>query len=592
MQALQETPNLCRPLWGKSSISYRSLVTRYSLSSSLPHFLRHKTTSVSSRVLQAMDVEDSLTPLQKGYNYLTDSCNAKRCFQPVVSGYADFRESKKSPFYEFFDTSLILDLLHNKPFDAVTREVCLRYLKDSQGANKLFSFFEDATLLPQDVDDTSLATLNLLRHRKMSRKAAMQVADAIIANVDEKGVIQTYFPPTGGRDGRIDLSVCANAMRLIHQLGRGHEALPTEDYLYSFLDKMRLLNQTGSLYYGNHAFFYFMWDALKISESLNKRFADLFADRVVTSIGSSESPIDLASRIIVTSEMGLSNYMEIDKLYRLQQKDGSWPIDVAYTGSRKNLYWGSKMVTTAFALRALDNDVVTQLNHKMRTLPVLSRGFEVANAYLKYTKDFIPLSFKRRIIVVTHTETLSARDSKFYETDKESPSNSLTEKGKHHAISIAKRLRGGVSTPNVVIFHGENTRTFQTAELLKREFPDVSPACASWLNEINCFDWHGKETQEVIKTSSVAQAMFSQSNSLAQASKGQSFLEFLNGVYEGLLQLQKTEQEKTTILLCTSRVNLVAIKVLTQRDVLYDAYSHIDWSTMARKTETGSFFTL
>ncbi|MGZ8945734.1 MAG: hypothetical protein ACXW1W_09945, partial [Methylococcaceae bacterium] len=81
---------------------------------------------------------------------------------------------------------------------------------------------------------------------------------------------------------------------------------------------------------------------------------------------------------------------------------------------------------------------------------------------------------------------------------------------------------------------------------------------------------------------------FLKSNCLAKASKGQSFLEYLNEIYKGLLYLQATQNETSQILLCTSRVALVAIKVLLQMDVEFDSQHHIDWSIMARKTKTGT----
>lgn len=548
-----------------------------------------KIESVSAHVLEKMDFIDQSTPIEKGYNYLIDSCNAKRCFQPYVSQYSDFRISHKSPFPEIFDTALILDTLNGKQFDSTIVQTCLKYLRDHRGTNKLFSFFEDPRLLPQDVDDTALATLMLMNNQKISPQDAKTAADAIIANVNDNGIIQTYFSPRGGRDGRIDPSVCANALRLIHQLGQGNESLPTENYLYSFLEKTGCLD---NVYYGNRLFFYFMWEAMKISGSLKNRFISLFANRLISDIGSSANPIDLASRVIVSTEMGLSNDMEIDKLYRLQQKDGSWPIDIAYTGSRKNLYWGSKAISTAFALRALDNEKTIQLKNKLFSLPVLSMGFEIVDGLLKYGKTFSPLSLKSRVIVVTHPETFSTQASKFYESDKQSPNNSLTEKGKQEALSIGKRLKKEIACHPIIIYHADNTRTFETAQIIKGEFPDSIPQSVSWLNEINCFDWHGRDTQEVLETDFLAQAMFLKSNCLAKASKGQSFLEYLNEVYNGLRYLQSTQNETSKILLCTSRVALVAIKILVQIDVEFDSQHHIDWSAMARTTKTGTVFNL
>lgn len=556
------------------------------------HKSLNKTSSLSAFVLEKMSLSSKATPVEKGYKYLMDSCNAKRCFQPSVSQYPDFRKIYSTPFPEIFDTSLILDLLHRKQLDPVIVRTGLRYILENQAENKLFCFFEDHSLLPQDVDDTSLAMIVLMKYQKANADDVGKVADAIIRNVDENGIIQTYFPPRNGRDGRLDLSVCANALRFIHQIGRGNECKPTENYLYKFLEKMKPLDNSGSLYYGNHAFIYFMWEAIKSSESLKARFGSLFADRVKSLINSSSSSIDLASRIAVLAEMNIPNFMEIDRLFHLHQEDGSWPMEVAYTGSRKNLFWGSKMVTTAFALHALDRENVAQLSQKMQSLPVLSKGFQVVDGYLQYTKSFSPLTLKFKIIVVTHTETYSSRSSKFYDADKDSLCNSLTEKGKQDVSYLTEILKKNISDNPIIIFHGENKRTYETAEIIKSHFKGSSSKSDSWLNELNCApEWLGKHHQEVLENDFIAQAMFLKSNCLANPSNGENFLEFLNTVYTGLNNLQNKEFEKNTlIVLCTSRVNLVAIKILLQKEVILDSDHNIDWSTMAKNTKAGTTF--
>lgn len=548
--------------------------------------------SVSSYVLEKMHADNGLSPIEKGYKYLEDGCGAKRCFQPYISANPSFKHRTMTPFPEIFDTALILDLLYEKPLDPIITNACLIYLKNNQRSNHLFSFFEDPTLLPQDVDDTALVALNLIRHRQISHQVAEKIGDAILLNTAENGIIQTYFPPRGGREGKIDPSVCANALRLLHCLGKGDGSFPTENYLYDLLEKMNPADSAEGLYYGKYAFFYFMWEAIKQSNSLKKRFESLFIDRVVASIGASSSPIDLATRVTVLIELGLNNDMEIDKLYRLQQKDGSWPIDIAYTGSRKNLYWGSKMVSTAFAIRALDHKKCSELKDKLRKLPVFTIGIEIVNGSLKYKESFSPLLVKHSIVVVTHTETPSVLNARFYDADKESPNNALTEKGKQDAITLAKKLESFVLNRSLTILHGDNIRALQTAQSIQRYFDLSAVRCVSWLNEINCLDWSGRGIAEVLETNFAAQAMFLKSDCLVKASKGQNFLEILNIVYEGLIHLQQTEREGKTIILSTSRVTLVAIKILLGKDIIYCSNRKIDWSAMAKQTKNGTIFPL
>lgn len=545
--------------------------------------------SLSASILEKIKLRDSRSPIEKGYDYLVAACNAKRCFQPVVSKDHNFKVFKPTPFPEIFDTCLILDLLSKRRLDPVIVQTGLRYIAENQRPDGLFSFFEDSSLLPQDVDDTSLAMLVLLDHQKVKKSDALQVADAIVKNVDERGIIQTYFPPRYGRDGRIDPAVCANAIRFLYKVGRGEACKPTVDHLYSYLENMK--QKKDDLYYGKGIFFHFMWEALKTSSLLKERFQPLFRDRLIAQIGSTSTPIDLASRVSVLSEMGISNYMEMEKLYHLQQEDGSWPIDVAYTGSRKNLFWGSRAISTAFAFQALDDAQGMELRRKMQTLPILLNEFEVVSGKLRYKDTHSISSMTFKIIAVTHGETLAARNKRFYDSDSDSTNNTLTDKGKEDVQNVARRLQREVTANNIVLFHGENRRTLQTALIIQEVFSATELHCASWLNEINCANWYGNSTQEVLNVNFSAQAMFNDSDCLAKCVDGENFLEVLNRVYMGLSALQKGNfKNDTVIILCTSRVNMVALKVLLKDAIEYDSNGNIHWALMSRKVGSSAVF--
>ncbi len=531
------------------------------------------------------------TPLEKGYSYLIHNCNARYCYQPVVSADPQFSEVVKTPFPEIFDTTLILDLLIDKPFCPITLEIAHNYISKHQKEDNLFTFFEDPTLLPADVDDTALAMLVLLKNRKRTEKEAHAVVDKIVTNCDEEGRIQTYFPPQNGRESRVDPSVCANALRLIHLLGRGSECKATEDFLFHYLEELSSLPSEKNLYYGNQTFFYFMGEALKVSPGLRKRFESLFIERMRSCIGSSMGAIDLATRVIVSNDWGVLNPMEVEKLSFLQKDDGSWPLDVAYTGSRKNLYWGSSMLSTAFALRALDHEKVQADQKERAAMPIFAQGFELKSGLLSYGKSFEPFHFDYETLAITHTETLSALSGKFYAPDPNATANALTAKGEQDAHELGRRLKAEVGEKPCLILHGDNTRTFQTASAICAQIPTASLQRAVWLSEIQCGEWLGSDSAHVLQTNFTAISMFHHSNCLAQPKDGENFLTFLNNIYLGLKELQKKNLPKNTIvLLCTSRVNLVALKILTQNEVIDHTY--IDWSQMAKSTKPGTLFPL
>jgi len=238
----------------------------------------------------------------------------------------------------------------------------------------------------------------------------------------------------------------------------------------------------------------------------------------------------------------------------------------------------------------LDNKKVFQTRKKMFSLPIFSIGLELSNGLLSYNKFFKIIKSRHEMVAITHTETPSGLLSKFYDPDPASLSNALTEKGQKDARALGYSLRAEFGEKPVVILHAKNTRTFQTALAIREQLPQAKMECANWLNEIYCSEWLGQDSGKVLQTNFTASSMFHHSNCLAHPKDGENFLEFLNKIYLGLKELQQRDVNDTTILLCTSRVNLVALKILTQRDIEYDSNTRIDWARMAHKSKAGTVF--
>jgi hypothetical protein len=64
-------------------------------------------------------------------------------------------------------------------------------------------------------------------------------------------------------------------------------------------------------------------------------------------------PLELAQRIITLSLLDIPAPEEVQQLARLQNPDGSWPADGFFHYGRTKIYFGSRALTTAFALKAI-----------------------------------------------------------------------------------------------------------------------------------------------------------------------------------------------------------------------------------------------
>jgi len=297
----------------------------------------------------------------QSYKYISNTWNITNCFQ---SGFAECEEFKRvrefkeyhSPYLlrELFPAMFILDLLYDSQLEAKTKNDLLDLLRNNSTKEGLYSYFVDERFLPPDVDDTALALASLIKANRISVSAASYAVDQILSNVSPEGIIEVFFVSDGPLKGEIDPVVCANALYVIYMLGKENQAKKTESFVYETL-------QSGNypyLYYPSEDMFLYMVSRLVHSfPEMRKKFGEILSKRVVARIGSSEDPIDLAARVIAGKSVGIKNASESKKLLDLQNEDGSWRDDVFFQAKRpsngKLYFYGSKEVTTAFAIRAL-----------------------------------------------------------------------------------------------------------------------------------------------------------------------------------------------------------------------------------------------
>ena len=199
---------------------------------------------------------------------------------------------------ESFTAMLVADLLQSTPgFGALAKGI-VEMLERELADEDVFYFFKEHARLPADADCTAIGLSVLLRADPAFADTAHSALDRIKANCDRKGVVETYFDPTGERSGLVDPVVCANVLFLAHQLGRENELLATEDFVVEVLLDGRYL--AGTRYYpAPETFLYFLARVVHgfPHSRLTQRVRHALRQAIIARVGTSNSPIDVAQRV-------------------------------------------------------------------------------------------------------------------------------------------------------------------------------------------------------------------------------------------------------------------------------------------------------
>ncbi|KAH8119661.1 HAD-like protein [Phellopilus nigrolimitatus] len=215
---------------------------------------------------------------------------------------------------------------------------------------RLFNFFIGGPVMtsevfPFDLDTTSIG-LTVSTH--VDHETKMGVMDEMLTYVNKDGIIQTYFDPSRPRTDPI---VCVNVLTFFHMHGRGSELSLTLDWVYSVLQHRAYLD--GTLYYvGGDAFLFFLSRLLSVSPTVYQRFAPLFARRCFERSGADGDALALAMRIIAGAAAGVRMYIDHERLLRMQEEDGGFPLGWAYKYGGSGILLGNKGWTTALAVQA------------------------------------------------------------------------------------------------------------------------------------------------------------------------------------------------------------------------------------------------
>jgi len=323
--------------------------------------------------LKGWIARETQCPVQKAFSYLESSLSICSGFQIKISRNQDLSNCLLLPRWEKFTSALAVDLLKDMPIDSAVVPFLLKFV-EPEWKNKewpqdyeAFNYFtnRDICQFPDDVDDTSLCTLALYDHGKMRRDVFNRIVERVLSNtVKESGVIQTYLPPQGseGRMNRVCCAVCCNAMRLIYAAGMRTRAPKTEEYLLRTLETRAYINHI-EFYSVPDIFLYFLSMAVVRSKEARDLFLDKLTSNLLDRAKDSEKQSILASayRILAAEALGLLNIpsfasnleSDVRRIRETQLSDGSWPNDEMMHTNRMRLYYGSEVVTTLHAARAL-----------------------------------------------------------------------------------------------------------------------------------------------------------------------------------------------------------------------------------------------
>ncbi|WP_028935904.1 hypothetical protein [Pseudonocardia spinosispora] len=235
-----------------------------------------------------------------------------------------------------------------------------------------FRVFPKAPVSAAGTDCTAIAVTGMHRHQLLvDQQADMFASELLLASTvwdaevgPHAGVMPVYWDDEPDsdrplRERRHDAVIGANALYAIH-LAKGHTAdiVPTLDYLTEHLTSRAYLSGTRH-YPSPDAFLCAAAELCAACERCDDKLGGLVRRALTERMsdrGVCFAAIDMALRIIAADLLGIQTRQpqRREALAALQDRDGSWPACPYYRMGRIPLYFGSRSLTTLFALRALE----------------------------------------------------------------------------------------------------------------------------------------------------------------------------------------------------------------------------------------------
>ncbi|MCD6226741.1 MAG: hypothetical protein J7J93_03030, partial [Candidatus Aenigmarchaeota archaeon] len=270
-------------------------------------------------------------------------------YKCYISSERNMKNPTASP--EEVGSSLLIlgTALKYKPFASITKKTlkyCQNYMRDGK-----ISFFRDNSL-PPDIDITSWALSTFIEMKKLDKDIANRIAEEILSNVNKDGILEVYFKSYRSVDNRIDHVAIANALYFLYLMGKKNKITNiNQKYIMKVLYSGRYLE--GSHYYHSPDTFLYMLARLNKFYYFQEKFGNIIKDHLIQRINATDWPLDISMRISSLNKFNILDLVEIKKILKLQQNDGGWPIDSIYHYGSKVGYFGSRSISSAFAIEAL-----------------------------------------------------------------------------------------------------------------------------------------------------------------------------------------------------------------------------------------------
>lgn len=268
-----------------------------------------------------------------------------------LSATVDFVESSVAPA-EVFTTILVSELL-GPLLPLALRDGLARELESRRTADGWVHFFEDPRLLPPDVDCTALASSALWRLGVLDEANFQRTLDAIIGNTTRLGVIGVYRD-SGERAEVVDPAVAVNALFAINHGGRADEARETEQWVARWIASGVV---GGTRYY--HCPDTFLLFAGRLVSAFPERYGSWLEPlrRAIRRRHEEQTgDLDVAQWAAAATLLGVLPgcvYQRCDELLVSQDAEGAWAAQALFKYGRKRVYFGSRVLSTAFAAHAL-----------------------------------------------------------------------------------------------------------------------------------------------------------------------------------------------------------------------------------------------
>ena len=160
-------------------------------------------------------------------------------------------------------------------------------------------------------------------------------------------------------------------LTLFYKHGRGHELPETLDWIEQVLINRAYIS--GTYYYASaDQFLFFLSRLLQNSPEVRQRLGRIFKDRVMERFGAEADSLSLAARIIAATVVDLVDDRDLETLLRTQREDGSWGDGWFYKYGSSGILIRNDGVTTALAIRAIQEVQRLKSSTPTKPSPLLS----------------------------------------------------------------------------------------------------------------------------------------------------------------------------------------------------------------------------